>query len=207
MGSGDLDLYGCYIRVFPAHCQGKGIQPIQNDSCRWLHNHYSGCKCIHTHTYYIFELISYQLYSHHAPALPFIIAVSIVYLLDRILCLLKTRLVTATISPLSTFSATRLVIPSLNHGWRAGQHVRIRVLSTSLGWFGWRQSHPFTIASAPADSDTNLTGEEGLVLICKKAGGWTGKLFDMSKASRPLESGACITHRTVHVLIEGPYGN
>ena len=160
-----------------------------------------------THTYYIFELISHQLYSHHAPALPFIIAVSIVYLLDRILCLLKTRLVTATISPLSTFSATRLVIPSLNHGWRAGQHVRIRVLSTSLGWFGWRQSHPFTIASAPADSDTNLTGEEGLILICKKAGGWTSKLFDMAKASRPVESGACITPRTVHVLIEGPYGN
>ena len=155
-----------------------------------------------------FELIIWhQLYLHHSPALPFIIAVSIVYLLDRILCLLKTRLVTATISPLSTFSATRIVIPSLNHGWRAGQHVRIRVLSTSLGWFRWIQSHPFTIASAPADSDTSLTGEDGLVLICKKAGGWTGKLFDMAQASGPVESGSSITNRTVNVLIEGPYGN
>ena len=99
------------------------------------------------------------------------------------------------------------MIPSINHGWRAGQHVRIRVLSTSLGWLGWTEPHPFTIASAPVDSGTGLTGEEGLVLICKKAGGWTSKLFDMAKASRPVESGSSITHRSVKVLIEGPYGN
>ena len=206
MGPGDLDLYGCYFRVFPAHCQGKGIQPIQSNSCRWLLTHCSCCKCIHARTI-SFELISHQLYSHHSPTLPFIIAVSVFYLLDCVLCLLKTRLVTATISSLSTFSATRIVIPSLNHGWRAGQHVRIRVLSTSLGWFGWMEPHPFTIASAPVDSGTGLTGEEGLVLICKKAGGWTSKLFDMAKASRPVESGPSITHRSVKVLIEGPYGN
>ena len=69
------------------------------------------------------------------------------------------------------------------------------------------EPHPFTIASAPADSNTSLTGEKGLVLICKKAGGWTSKLFDMAKASHPIESGASITNRTVKVLVEGPYGN
>jgi len=158
------------------------------------------------HTRFLSILIRRQLYAHQSQALPFIIAVPVVYLLDRVLCLLKTRLVTATISPLSAFSATRIEIPSLNHGWRAGQHVRIRVLSTSLGWFGWMEPHPFTIASAPVDSNIGLIEEQGLVLICKKAGGWTSKLFDMAKASRPIDSGGALTNRTVKILIEGPYG-
>ncbi|KAF8347435.1 hypothetical protein F5887DRAFT_1172715 [Amanita rubescens] len=153
----------------------------------------------------IFAFSTPILHAHYPQTLPFIIAVSVVYLLDRVLCLLKTRLVTATISPLSAFSATRVEIPSLNHGWRAGQHVRIRVLSSSLGWFGWMEPHPFTIASAPVDSNIDLIEEQGLVLICKKAGGWTSKLFDMAKAP-PVDSGATLTNRTVKILIEGPYG-
>ncbi|KAJ7899145.1 hypothetical protein B0H14DRAFT_2331876 [Mycena olivaceomarginata] len=45
--------------------------------------------------------------------------------------------------------------PSINKGRRAGQHVRIQVLS---GMVGWAEIHPFTIAS-----QTN--GEQGLVLM------------------------------------------
>ncbi|KAM6494876.1 Ferric reductase like transmembrane component domain containing protein [Amanita muscaria] len=129
---------------------------------------------------------------------PYIIAVSVIYLLDRVVRVLKTRLVTATIAPLSSLASTRVEIKGLNHGWRAGQHVRVRVLSTSLGWFNWLEAHPFTIASAPETSD-------GLVLICKKAGDWTSRLFDMANDPRDaVEAG--LTGRKVRLLIEGPYG-
>ena len=63
--------------------------------------------------------------------------------------------------------------------------------------------HPFTIASAPATTDG---GEEGLLLICKKAGGWTSRLYDMAKASQSTEYGAGDAGRTVIIQIEGPYG-
>jgi ferric-chelate reductase len=153
------------------------------------------------------KLTWHQLHLHHPTTLPFIIAVSVVYLLDRVLCLLKTRYVTATIRALPTLGATLIEIRSLSYGWRAGQHVRIRVLSKSLGWFRWTEPHPFTIASAPANSKAGLVGEEGLVLICKKTGGWTSRLFNTAKASQAIESGVADAGRTVRVLIEGPYGN
>lgn len=154
-----------------------------------------------------FELtVRDQLYLHHPTTLPFIIAISVVYLLDIVLRLSKTRIVTAKIRPLPTLSATCIEIPSLNYGWRAGQHVRIRVLSLSIGWFSWTEPHPFTIASAPVTSEGGLA-KEGLVLICKKAGGWTRRLFDMAKASRSTESSVRGASRTIKVLIEGPYGN
>ncbi|KAK2460220.1 hypothetical protein APHAL10511_007755 [Amanita phalloides] len=148
------------------------------------------------------------LYFHEPTSLPFIVAASLIYLVDRALRLLKTRLATATVRPLPALEATRIEIPSLNGGWRAGQHVRLRVLSTSLGWFGWMELHPFTIASAPASS-ASITGDEGLVLICKKTGSWTSKLFEMTKAFRATESGSeaeMNIERSVNVLIEGPYG-
>ncbi|KIL62831.1 hypothetical protein M378DRAFT_80578 [Amanita muscaria Koide BX008] len=129
---------------------------------------------------------------------PYIIAVSVIYLVDRVIRVLKTRLVTATIAPLSSLASTRVEIKGLNHGWRAGQHVRVRVLSISLGWFNWLEAHPFTIASAPETSD-------GLVLICKKTGDWTNRLFDMANDPRDaVEAG--LTGRKVRLLIEGPYG-
>ncbi|KAK2460219.1 hypothetical protein APHAL10511_007754 [Amanita phalloides] len=148
------------------------------------------------------------LYFHKPASLPFIIGASLIYLIDRVLCLLKARLVTAVISPIPNLEATRIEVPSLNCGWRAGQHVRLRVLSTSLGWLGWMEPHPFTIASAPAHLN-GVVGDEGLVFICKKAGGWTSRLFDMAKSSPQNEPGADSagsSNRSVKVLIEGPYG-
>jgi len=99
---------------------------------------------------------------------------------------------------LPELSLTRVEISSLNAGWRAGQHVRLRVLSSGMGWFGWMESHPFTIASV---SNT----EEGLFLLCKKAGKWTGRLYDMAVASGYGE-GARRTGGNVKIMVEGPYG-
>ena len=109
-----------------------------------------------------------------------------------------------------SLSSTRIEVPSLNSGWRAGQHVRIRIFSSSLGWLGWTESHPFTIASAPVISSKQgrTVGEEGLILICKNAGGWTRKLYDMAKKSGYIEAGIADgvdIGKTVAVMIEGPY--
>jgi ferric-chelate reductase len=201
VGPGDSNLHGCYLRVFFARLQGKAVQHIQNHSCRGLLGHCS-CGERRIHVVRSLQLTPRQLYLHHSSTRPFIITVSVVYLLDQVFCLLKTRLVIAEIRPLPTLSSTRIEIPSLRDGWRAGQHVRIRVLSTSLGWFDWMEPHPFTIASAPATEG----GEQGLVLICKNAGGWTSRLYGMAKASQPTESGARYASRAVIIQIEGPYG-
>jgi ferric-chelate reductase len=94
--------------------------------------------------------------------------------------------------------STKVVISSYNTGWRAGQHIRLRVLSMGLGWLGWAEVHPFTIASVSR-------GQDGIVLICKRTGTWTKSLFDIAKlGGRASEDGEI--GRKVKVVVEGPYG-
>lgn len=100
--------------------------------------------------------------------------------------------------PFPELSVTHVRVPSLNAGWRAGQHVRLRVLSSWMGWWGWTENHPFTIASL---SNT----EYGLILMCKQAGPWTTKLYELAKASGYGDCGKG-TGVKVKVMVEGPYG-
>lgn len=135
----------------------------------------------------------------HMPVItPYVLVAVGIYGLDHLVRLFKTRVTTARIRPLPELSLTRVEIPTLNSGWRAGQHVRLRVLSSGMGWWGWTESHPFTIASV---SDA----EEGMVLMCKKAGSWTSKLYEMAKASGYGENGKG-SGGNVKVIVEGPYG-
>jgi predicted ferric reductase len=67
-----------------------------------------------------------------------------------------------------------------------------------MGWWGWTENHPFTIASV---SET----EDGLVLMCKKVGRWTSRLYDMAIANGYGEGGNG-TGGNVKVMIEVPYG-
>ena len=110
--------------------------------------------------------------------------------------ILKSRFTTAVLLPIPQLDATGIEISDYNAGWRAGQHIRLRVFSMSMGWFGWAEVHPFTIASVSRS-------EEGIVLICKRTGTWTKSLFEMAK------SGRCVDGKMgqkVKVVIEGPYG-
>jgi predicted ferric reductase len=63
-----------------------------------------------------------------------------------------------------------------------------------MGWFGWTEAHPFTIASVSE-------GSEGMVLMCKKTGGWTQKLYELATAVDNEGQ-----ERRMKVLVEGPYG-
>ena len=150
---------------------------------------------------HIFSLILIlpATYLHKRSTLPYILACVALYLFDRLARLIKSRVTRAFVRPLPEMDMTRVEIPSINAGWRAGQHVRLRVLSLKMGWLGWMEDHPFTIASV------SQSGPDGMVLMCKRAGGWTRKLYDIAKTSgySQVEEGV---GRDMKVVIEGPYG-
>ena len=66
-----------------------------------------------------------------------------------------------------------------------------------MGWYGWAEAHPYTIASA---SDGTL--QEGIVLLCKITGTWTQRL----NAIAALDRRGAGAGSNVTVLVEGPYG-
>lgn len=143
---------------------------------------------------------------YHVPAcIPYGIAGLSIYGLDQITRLVKSHITTATITPVPALKCTQLSVPHLTRGWRAGQHVRVRVLNSGIGALGWAESHPFTIASVSAPNG----GGDGLTLLCKRAGDWTESLYTMSQqhsgANAEKGEGFGVGAR-VKVVIEGPYG-
>jgi hypothetical protein len=100
-------------------------------------------------------------------------------------------------------------VSTIGAGWRAGQHVRLRVVSNA--WFGWWatwlvcRARPFTIA---AGSDTS-----GMMLPVKAQGSWTRNLLRMSGDAADARPKEKITDtergrtpaREVRVIVEGPY--
>ncbi|KAG9310140.1 hypothetical protein JVU11DRAFT_9756 [Chiua virens] len=138
------------------------------------------------------------VYCHSPVVRPYILVAVIFYGADQLVRTLKTRITTATLRPIPELGLTRVELSSLNDGWRVGQHVRLRVLSRSMGLLGWTESHPFMIANV------NRT-EEGLVLMCKKVGKWTGRMYEAANTSTYGESGKELG-KNVRVMVEGPYG-
>lgn len=135
--------------------------------------------------------------------MPFCLAAVGIYLLDIILRVVQSHYVTATIHYLPELRATRVVIPSLHSGWRAGQHIRLSVLSSGMGAKQAVESHPFTVASTSED-------EEGMVLYCREAGDWTRSLAALARGNSQrmlsAKEGGHGAGQTVNVLVQGPYG-
>ncbi|KAG8742378.1 hypothetical protein FRC10_001600 [Ceratobasidium sp. 414] len=140
--------------------------------------------------------ISYEKVWKHQPqvAVPYVATCIALYSIDQLACIVKTRLRKATLTPLPELGSTRVQILGVKKGWAAGQHVRLRVLSFGVGWLGWTEAHPFTIANAASNSPDELT------LICKIAGDWTSGLYKMASG------GSKGDHRAAYVLVDGPYG-
>ncbi|KAJ7182699.1 hypothetical protein C8R43DRAFT_10173 [Mycena crocata] len=143
-----------------------------------------------------FTVLFPALWFHKPQLRPYIYVAIGFYGLDHLLRLVKTRMYNAIVRPLPDMGVTRIEVPQLNAGWRAGQHVRLRVLSGAMGLTGWAESHPFTIASVSG-------GAEGLVLMVKKSGDWTTKLFDFAKTGGYMDAGV---GRNINIVLEGPYG-
>ncbi|KZT71050.1 hypothetical protein DAEQUDRAFT_688502 [Daedalea quercina L-15889] len=135
---------------------------------------------------------------HESSTTPYVVASLALYLFDRLLRLAQTRFTHAHLRAIPTLGTVQLSIPTLNAGWRAGQHVRLKVLSTRMGWWGWAESHPFTIASC-------ANGEgEGLVLLCKSTGRWGERLMELARRAEYCEAGGGMPR--VRVLVDGPFG-
>ncbi|KAF7364517.1 Ferric reductase transmembrane component 5 [Mycena venus] len=111
-------------------------------------------------------------FNHYPQLTPYLFATGAIYGLDKLMRMAKTRVKTATIRPIPQLGVTRIEIPDLNKG-----------------------VHPFTIAS-------ESNSKEGLVLMCKKTGTWTHKLFAAAlKSQAEWDVG-----RNIRVVVEGPYG-
>ncbi|KAG1855139.1 hypothetical protein C8R48DRAFT_316285, partial [Suillus tomentosus] len=106
----------------------------------------------------LFVLFLPAIHAHQPGVWPYVIAAAGIISLDYLIRFMKTCVFNARIRPIPDLMLTRIEVPQLNAGWRAGQHVRLRVLSSAMGWFSWAESHPFTIATATKTP-------EGMVLL------------------------------------------
>ncbi|WWD21829.1 hypothetical protein CI109_106317 [Kwoniella shandongensis] len=131
---------------------------------------------------------------HRPQAEPYAIACGAIYGASILFSLTKTRFATARLEAMPGADTTLITIPELRSGWRAGQHVRIRI--PAFGIPRGLESHPFSIASAP--------NGDGLVLMCKAAGDWTTELYEYACQGSITETGE--KGRNVTVVLEGPHG-
>lgn len=145
-----------------------------------------------------FVIFPVALAMHVPIAIPFVATGFGLYIFDHIIRIVKTRLSKATLDPVHELGLTRVEVRNLNAGWKAGQHVRLRVLSLKMGIIGWSEVHPFTIASVSGD-------DQGLVLLCKKTGDWTNRLFRLAQSNwgNTEKAGVAVE---AWVMLEGPYG-
>ncbi|KAJ3559281.1 hypothetical protein NM688_g432 [Phlebia brevispora] len=136
---------------------------------------------------------------HMRFAVPYVAIAAGFYGADRVLRIVKSRAPVAHLQAIPDLSTTLIRIPAINAGWRAGQHVRLRVLSSGMGILGWAEVHPYSIANACEGA-----GSDGLVLMAKKNGRWSRNLYEL--AERGDEQGWHQGGHRVRVIVEGPYG-
>ncbi|KAG8908964.1 hypothetical protein FRB99_000067 [Tulasnella sp. 403] len=163
---------------------------------------------------------------HVEEATLWVLATVFVIGLDHICRILKSTYTTVNLEVIPELRTTRIEIPHLTRGWRAGQHVRLRALSTKMGFGSIAEVHPFTIASVSMKS-----GGQGVVLYVKCAGDWTKRLYDAARSFQ-IEKGAGFSEKsdagnfhylspsksygtalsgmgsgaTMKMIVEGPYG-
>jgi ferric-chelate reductase len=149
------------------------------------------------------------IHKHYPLILPYLITAVVLYGFDHIARIAQTRYTTAwlTAEHMLNGGTTLVNVPSLGAGWRAGQHVRIRVIGDS--WFGWLtwlvgRARPFSITTGP-----NSGGKQ---LAIKAQGAWTRKLLRMAAGAgndakeKPFEVElGREPARPVRMIIEGPY--
>ena len=166
--------------------------------------------------YFSLTLISSQTYHHRTACVPYVLTAVGLYAFDHLTRVVRTRCTTGWLTAEYALnrSTTLVHVPSLRAGWRAGQHVRVRVVSG--GWLAWLatwflcRARPFTIATGP-DSG-------GVMLQIKALGFWTRNLLraagdadNARSARRPEQISTDVERgrrpaREVRVIIEGPYG-
>ncbi|KAI8457012.1 hypothetical protein BY996DRAFT_8436521, partial [Phakopsora pachyrhizi] len=137
---------------------------------------------------------------------------------DGLLKICKTRWKSAHFTSLPG-SVTMVEVTRTGTGWRAGQHVYLRVFSAKYIF----EKHPFTIANAPAN-DTPYGSSNTLILVSKSHGDYTRRIHQIGLTKAAFEAdyseaqikspagsessilGPSYDSQMV-VSIEGPYGS
>ncbi|KAG8689244.1 hypothetical protein FRC11_003584, partial [Ceratobasidium sp. 423] len=131
----------------------------------------------------------------HMPAivLPYTLTGLGFYLVDLVFRGFKMRIRPATISAIDD-QMTLITVHGVDDGWRAGQHVWLRVLHGDYSW----ESHPFTIANAPVSHTPDVgLPSRGLLLYARVAGNFTRALNTNARQSSGIQT---------NVIVDGPYG-
>lgn len=148
----------------------------------WKHKHRDTFVCFHV--FGILFLLP-ALWLHDDKLRISVLIVAGFGLFDSGARMLRGSFTIAEVSFNSVLDACEVRVDSLNQGWLPGQHMRIRVLDSRLG-FGSLFSHPFTITNSPGTSMT---------FLCFRRGDWTTRLCNAASSST-----------SVRVLLDGPYG-
>ncbi|POW02175.1 hypothetical protein PSTT_11932 [Puccinia striiformis] len=154
----------------------------------------------------------------HVPKLQPIVALSMSFVvMDYFLVFMKTSLRSAVFTSLPS-GLTKVEVDRLGEGWRAGQHVYLRVFKGRHSF----EKHPFTIANAPAS--LSPSGKNTLLLMVKASGNYTRRIHRVGYAEAALVGGdlenrkASVDEKHIQALceaasdcrlavaIEGPYG-
>ena len=106
-------------------------------------------------------LINFQTYKHAPAALPYVLTAVGLYLFDHLARIARTWYATGWLTAEHALNGgtTLVLVPSLRAGWRAGQHVRVRIVSNA--WLGWWATsflccaRPFTIAAGSDSGGTH----------------------------------------------------
>ncbi|GAB1526916.1 hypothetical protein RhiTH_010090 [Rhizoctonia solani] len=135
----------------------------------------------------------------HMPTVvaPYTISGLSFYLVDLVFRAWKIRIRPATINAIDD-QMTLIEVHGVNDGWRAGQHVWLRILQGERSW----ESHPFTIANAPASHALDVENPQGLpsrglLLYARAAGDFTCALNSDAQKNSGFQT---------TVIVDGPYG-
>ncbi|KAH9812055.1 ferric reductase like transmembrane component-domain-containing protein [Melampsora americana] len=128
-----------------------------------------------------FPLLLFALWKHTPTTHSYVYVSLGCVILDRLLRLIHTRWRTAHFTSLPG-SVTMIEVTGTGTGWKAGQHVYLRVYSPKY----ILEQHPFTIANAPA-SYSPYGSNNTLILVTKAHGDYTRKLHDIGLTKAALE--------------------
>ncbi|KAH9074775.1 hypothetical protein EDB83DRAFT_2515632 [Lactarius deliciosus] len=157
-------------------------------------------------TFVVVSLLAIYMHKHFI--WPYILAAVALYVFDHVARAARTRYTSAWLTAETALNGGTILVevPSLGAGWRAGQHVRIRVIGDT--WFSWLatwlvgRARPFTIATG--------SNSGGMLLVIKARGAWTRKLLRIAAAGDAAgksadAEGGCDGTREVRIIVEGPY--
>ncbi|EGF98562.1 uncharacterized protein MELLADRAFT_95557 [Melampsora larici-populina 98AG31] len=171
---------------------------------------------------YITVLVA--LWFHRVAIRPYIIVAAAAVVFDALQGLLiKTRFKSAILKSVPG-NMTKIQVQNVGDGWRAGQHVYLRIMRGRRMF----EKHPFTIANAPS-SLSPANHDQSLILVAKAAGDFTKTHITLTQAVEVLgkenvvhipwtdeksvqDKGSFVSEsghepNRVSVIIEGPYGS